>query len=114
VRAGLALLEKERKWGRERKGGRGRHGAHFKGGWRNGAEEGSWPRVAPHGEEVVEGREGGGQHDDRAAVSAGNGPRPVGAGGMARPCSMAGLNRGGRWLTGGPGATVMGGGGQTV
>jgi hypothetical protein len=56
----------------------------------------------------------GGQHCGRVAQSASNGSRPVGAGTAARTCHMAGPNRGGRWLTGGSGATVMGGGGQTV
>jgi hypothetical protein len=59
-------------------------------------------------EEVAEGR--GGQHGGRAARSAGNGRRPVGADGTVRPCCISSLNRGGRWLTGGPGATVTGGG----
>jgi hypothetical protein len=49
---------------------------------------------------------GGGHHGSRAARSVGNGPRPVGAGGVVWPCRAAGLNMGGRWLTGGPGATV--------
>jgi hypothetical protein len=47
--------------------------------------------VAPHGDDVGEGRGG----------SASNGPRPVGAGGMVRPCHAASRNRGGgeadRW-----------------
>jgi hypothetical protein len=48
---------------------------------------------------VGEGR--GGQHGGRAARSAGNGSRPAGVGGMARPCHAVGSNREGRWLTGG-------------
>jgi hypothetical protein len=46
---------------------------------------------------------GGEQHDGRSTRSAGNGPRTVGTGGTVWPCHAAGPNRGGRWLTGGPG-----------
>jgi hypothetical protein len=62
------------------------------------------PGVAPHAEEVGEGRRG--STAVGGARSIGNCPRPVGAGGVARPCRVAGSSRGGRWLTGGPGATV--------
>jgi hypothetical protein len=44
---------------------------------------------------VGEGRGWGGQHSGWAARSAGNGPRPVGAGSAARPCQAIGGNRGG-------------------
>jgi hypothetical protein len=88
--------------GEGEKRGTGGGGAHFKGGRWCGAEEGvAWGGATQRGGGGGAWR-GGGQHGSRAARSAGNGPRSVGAGGVVRPCLVAGLNRGGRWLTGGP------------
>jgi hypothetical protein len=41
----------------------------------------------------------------------GSGPRPTGAGGVARPCRVAGPNRGGQGVDGWAPATLEGGGG---
>jgi hypothetical protein len=107
VRGGRPCSRREGNGGGSEKEGTGGGGTHFKGVWWRGAKG---ARVAPRGEEVGH----GGQHCGRVAQSASNGSRPVGAGTAAQTCHMAGPNRGGRWLTGGSGATVMGGGGQTV
>jgi hypothetical protein len=90
------------------------------GGEKKGAQEATTPVLkGVGGMEQRRGGSGQGRHHTlrrwgrgvgAARRSGGNGPRPMGAGGVARPCRAASSSRGGQWLTGGPGATVMGAG----
>jgi hypothetical protein len=83
-------------WGKNggKKRGIGGCGARFKGvggmEQRRGAARGCANRRGGGG-----GAWGGGQHGGRATRLVGNGPRPVAAGGTARPCRAVGPNRGG-------------------
>jgi hypothetical protein len=94
ARGGSTLLEEEEKWWRERKGV-AMEGAHFRPSARRWGM-GWWG--APSGRR---GSRGWGVCCPTAGgVLAGSGPRPVG---MARPCHAASPNRGGWWLSSGPG-----------
>jgi hypothetical protein len=108
----------------KKEGKRGGRGGRFIG---LGGVEQRGSVVAPRGEEVWA-RQGEGVLPDRRTAPAGSGPRPAGAGGVARPCRVAGSTgvREGvdrrarahsagllRRLTGGPERTVPGGAAQT-
>jgi hypothetical protein len=55
---------------------------------------GGWPnRVVRHGKQGL--REGGVPPRPAGGALSGNGPKPAGASGTARPCRVSGLNRGG-------------------